>query len=752
MQKKWLFRLILSYVPIFFVVVFCLMLVFFMGVGEVLRKQSMNAHRVYSEQVRHLVDSTLQNVDAMASRDLLLNPKIADYFDRAGEQSPYSYYGVTEALLAFTVTMPMVDSIYLYREADGKVLLQHYASELATFGDRAFLEQGARAEGPTTWSGVRTLRLFGDDRTSQVVSLTKKVPYYSGEEGLIVVNVRSSSLQSLVREMYDGGAGGAACLYDKGGVPLAGPGTACATKGEPPHYASTSPYTGWDLRIHLPEEGAFSFVSIFSYLWFWLGLLAVAIGIAAMTYISHRHYRPLEQVLSRIRTFGEKRAGLAANADAKDEFDFIDHALVSLIEQTNHFEERQAESLLFLRSHLFKELSEGTRRMTKEELRREFANLGLEGTLDVMLAVVVELDDYAGFASTYSHRDQSLFKFTVRSAIQEIAEEEGELALTEWMTPARLGVLYRMPAGSGERHMALKATRLSERAREWVERHLKFTVTCGVGAAVREPSEAAESFKQATAALERKISLGPNRVVVYDPQWRLMAEPSGADTLMQQLREAASLFRLGNPDWELLLAHAFDSIAAGVYSRGEVTGLLRMFKAQLLRDMAELPDNLREAWATYGAERLQAAPEEPEWAALARDELFDALRDADRELQKLRMNRESYHLAAQVREYIAEHYANPDLSLSHVSDAFEMNQKTLSRIFKEEFGEKFVDYLAKVRVERAKRLLSETSEPIQLIAEKIGYLYPMSFIRVFKKVEGITPGDYRKDAGAKQTE
>src|SRR5690606_25427669 len=117
---------------------------------------------------------------------------------------------------------------------------------------------------------------------------------------------------------------------------------------------------------------------------------------------------------------------------------------------------------------------------------------------------------------------------------------------------------------------------------------------------------------------------------------------------------------------------------------------------------------------------VQEAPEEPEWAGLTRDALFDALREADAKLQKLRMNRESYHLAAQVREYIAEHFANPDLSLAYVSDAFEMNQKTLSRIFKEEFGEKFVDYLAKVRVEQAKRLLAETTDPIQLIAEKIG--------------------------------
>ncbi|WP_309122742.1 AraC family transcriptional regulator [Paenibacillus sp.] len=204
--------------------------------------------------------------------------------------------------------------------------------------------------------------------------------------------------------------------------------------------------------------------------------------------------------------------------------------------------------------------------------------------------------------------------------------------------------------------------------------------------------------------------------------------------------------------WAPLLSHAFDTIHSGVYTRGEVTVMIRLFKSQLNREMQELKGNLQEVCSSVGARRLQAVPEEPEWAIQTKNALFDVLRDADRELQKLRMDRESYHLAAKVREYIGEHFANPDLSLSHVGDAFGVNQKTLSRIFKEEFGAKFVDYLAKVRVERARGLLTETAEPIQSIAEKIGYLYPMSFIRVFKKVEGVTPGDYRKDAGAKITE
>ncbi len=52
-------------------------------------------------------------------------------------------------------------------------------------------------------------------------------------------------------------------------------------------------------------------------------------------------------------------------------------------------------------------------------------------------------------------------------------------------------------------------------------------------------------------------------------------------------------------------------------------------------------------------------------------------------------------------------------------------------------------------MEEAKRLLVESDESVQDIAEKIGYQYPMSFIRVFKKLEGATPGEYRKE---RQTE
>lgn len=758
MQKKWLYRFILSYIPIFFAVIFCLMLLFFLGVNEWTKKQSLNAYNVYSQQVMHIVDSTLQNIDTLASKNLLLNPKVAAYFESTGEQSPYSYYGVTEVLLDFVAPLPMIDSIYLYRATDGKILMQHFSSELNEFGDREFIEQAMKSTKPMMWSGVRPLSLYkSEERQRTVVSLVKKMPYYSGAQGLIVVNIHSGSLQTLVKEMYAGvGGGGIACLTDASGNSFEGPGRPCGPKAHTTASGGdvtlVSPYTGWKLYMSIQQGNWFSFMSTLSYAWFVLGLIAIAGGIGAMTYISHRHYRPIDQVLSRIVTFTEKKNGHVDRTNVKDEFAFIDHALVGLIEQSNQFEEQQAEGIMYRRTMLFKELMDGSRPITKEELHRESALLGLEAPLDYVVVAIVEMDAYAHFVTRYSSRDQLLFKFTLRSAIQEIAEEEGEFLWTEWVTTSRLGLFYRKAGSGGERRMIVKIIELAERARAWVETYLKFTVTFGIGTTVKEPQDIRLSFQQAERALDRKISVGPNKVIIYDPQWGSLAEGTGVDALVQELQEAAQLFRLGNPDWELLLNQAFHTIASGIYTREDVTGLIRLFKGQLKREMLELPPELQDVWKADGLLRVQELPDDPEWIEETRGGLLEALSGVEKRLHGLRMNREQYTLASRVREFVLEHYASSELSLSQVSDALHMNQKTLSRIFKEEFGEKFVDYLAKVRVEQAKKRLIETSEPIQVIAEKVGYLYPMSFIRVFKKVEGTTPGDYRKEYSLREEE
>lgn len=101
-------------------------------------------------------------------------------------------------------------------------------------------------------------------------------------------------------------------------------------------------------------------------------------------------------------------------------------------------------------------------------------------------------------------------------------------------------------------------------------------------------------------------------------------------------------------------------------------------------------------------------------------------------------------VAQEVVKIISEEYDNPQMSLSILSERLGVSQSYLSRVFKQEYGENISHYLSKTRVEHAKMLMCNGDENLNAIALKVGFLSDMNFIRVFKKLENETPGNFRK--------
>ena len=86
-----------------------------------------------------------------------------------------------------------------------------------------------------------------------------------------------------------------------------------------------------------------------------------------------------------------------------------------------------------------------------------------------------------------------------------------------------------------------------------------------------------------------------------------------------------------------------------------------------------------------------------------------------------------------------------DLSLSVLADEFHLNPQYISQLFKNEIGVNFLSYLTNIRMEKAKKLLLSTSLSITDVADQSGYGDYRVFTKVFKKSEGITPSQYRRD-------
>lgn len=99
-------------------------------------------------------------------------------------------------------------------------------------------------------------------------------------------------------------------------------------------------------------------------------------------------------------------------------------------------------------------------------------------------------------------------------------------------------------------------------------------------------------------------------------------------------------------------------------------------------------------------------------------------------------------VAASIRSYIDANYME-DISLQTAASAMNYSDAYFCKIFKQCFDKSFIVYLTEYRVERAKELLADIVINVKDISLKVGYRDSNYFARVFKRIAGVTPTEYR---------
>ena len=106
-------------------------------------------------------------------------------------------------------------------------------------------------------------------------------------------------------------------------------------------------------------------------------------------------------------------------------------------------------------------------------------------------------------------------------------------------------------------------------------------------------------------------------------------------------------------------------------------------------------------------------------------------------------------VVANAKAYINSYY-NTEISLDDVASFVCLSSAYFSRLFKSKTGENFIDYLVKVRMENAKRLLESTGKRTYEISQLVGYKKSKYFSKLFKNYSGYTPTEYRVRANRKR--
>ncbi|QHT59397.1 AraC family transcriptional regulator [Paenibacillus lycopersici] len=210
---------------------------------------------------------------------------------------------------------------------------------------------------------------------------------------------------------------------------------------------------------------------------------------------------------------------------------------------------------------------------------------------------------------------------------------------------------------------------------------------------LRKPLQTADEWKEEPVRLARKLADAARSVIKKDVSIGIGSLRSGADGMRQSYFEA--VFASTCPD------------AVCVFDGLQRSGL----SPAPGRDGAD-----REGWQSYVMSALQR------------------IRDM-REEQTLT-------IVDRAKQYIRQHFAR-ELSLEEVAESVHLNQFYFSKVFKQHVGETFIDYLTGLRIERAKQLIEEDVLSLKEVSYQVGYKDPNYFSRVFKKVTGAAPSEYR---------
>lgn len=736
MPGKWFIRLLLSYLPIFILVIFSLSIIFFAIVNNVSREQAQRVNEVFMEQVLVQLDRTLEFNSQQIMKETSYNDELKGYYFKSSQEVFESLVVPSKKLRETIRSLPLVDSIYMYRTADEMVLSKNVIMPLSEFGDQEFAREILREGAPPKWFPVRPYREFADEPPTNVITLVRNVPLLSGDRGFIVVNVGVQELAKYILDMSSSKFSYIQ-LEDQNGTDIL---NANAPQNGSEINSAVSAYTGWIIHSGLRDGGLYH---VFSRIhWIWLGITAgtLIMGFVWFILATKRNYRPVEVIVEQIRHFAKQKSQLLIANGGNDEFRFIETALNQLVEQSNKYELQHQEDLLYRRQYFFQETIKGTRAISPEEWIGELNGLESTHELKCLIVAVIEIDKYQEFTSAYHQRDQSLLKFVVKSVVNEIAGKHAIPVWSEWIANERLGVLYGTASDEEASLRILK--NMGEELRVWVENHLHFSVTSGIGSGVVEVTEIPLSFEDARNALKYKTVLGGAGTFLYSEM-----NAKSSDTIYRNLdiiRKLTSCFKQNNEEWELIFEEMFLNLHNNLSSKEEIIIAVNYLNYHLNQSLEEMAYEYRRNWDLEIYPKLSGIVGKFETLDEVKVQYHDLLGETFDHIRRMREKRSGHTLILDIKSYIEEQYADPNLSLQMISDHFQLNTKYISQLFKDEMGEKFVDYLALLRIRHARQLLEETNASIQDIAMKVGYTHSLSFIRLFKKVMNVTPGDYRK--------
>ncbi|SDD71094.1 two-component system, response regulator YesN [Paenibacillus sp. UNCCL117] len=360
--------------------------------------------------------------------------------------------------------------------------------------------------------------------------------------------------------------------------------------------------------------------------------------------------------------------------------------------------------------------------------------------------LLVDLDDYSEIAKQ-DERERKLVHFAVRNVLQEaLRSEVAEYAVLltregEWCVLIPLPSMKKGVGAGGVPADLLG--QWSQLVQDAVRQYVKLSVSVGVYPAIIPVELLAEAYRKTQRGLQ--LGLENKQVIWIEPNAASEGSDNSywniADGLVSGLTQGdANKIEAGLEELNRTLKEL-----AGQGSM-RVEQMLHFLNLHLLREMRAIG-------------LLDSAQEKRVWTKLEKSFgvkcLVECVHLLVQECLQTSAGRRKTPelLMASARDYIHKHLSQ-DLGLDELAQHLGISCSYFSLLFKQQHQETFLEYLTRERMELAKQMLLSSDKSVTQIGKLVGYAERRYFTKVFHKYEGMTPSEFREQAGGsvKETE
>lgn len=416
----------------------------------------------------------------------------------------------------------------------------------------------------------------------------------------------------------------------------------------------------------------------------------------------------------------------------------------NILENLRKLESEKRGSYSSLKQEFLRNLIKAGSQYKPETLNNRFEDFGIN--LDPMgyfALIIFKIDHYKDFYAKYNYNDRSLFMFAIMNIISELSSVQFKNECVDMGSDHIVLLLNISGKPDDTWHESIHGFVENIQGSAWGT--LEISLSCVIGSATQNIlGDIGELYSDANEASLYRLFYG-RRCILYADNYKRL---NSGNYVYPSMKEKALINSLMHRKVDEVV-EAYDDIIETTKKYSYAAFNLAVLRITLA--IASTVENIEKnngLSISYDFNEFLSGTNSLETLEDVNNRFYDMFEYI---ISKLEGRKHSNHdeLVNTMIQTLKKQFADENLSIEFFAAKFNMSSVYLGRIFRKFTSKSVAEFISEVRIEKAKELLASTNLPINEITEKIGLSNVNYFYTIFRKLNGITPAEYRQNAHKK---